>query len=207
MTAEIQAAQLAWSFALGVGLGLLYDVYRVWFRAAGRRWLKAVGDIIWWLAALLVAAWAMYHINGLALRGFPLALALLGCVVEQGLISPQFFPLMRRLCGGLLAVAGRLLGIFRGLLELLLTPLVWCVELVFRLLVIAKRLLLCVFGLVFRVLKLLTSPVWLPIVKLGRRVRRGVRRRIRAMLTDKSTNAAEGSGENEEIPEEIPTEA
>lgn len=186
MTAEIQAAQLGLSFALGLALGLFYDVYRVWFRAAERRWLRSLGDIVWWLAALFLAAWAMYRINGLALRGFPLALAMAGCVVEQVLISPCFFPLIRRLCGGLLAVGRRLFGLLRRLLELVLTPLVWPVELAFRLMVIVKRLSARLLGAVLRLLKWLTAPLWRPFLKLGRRGRDGVVRRLRAAREKKS---------------------
>ena len=76
--AELQAVQLALAFGLGLGLGFFYDFYRVWFRQLKGRLWPALGDIVWWLAALGLAFGGLYHINGAQLRLPVLLLAAAG---------------------------------------------------------------------------------------------------------------------------------
>lgn len=169
MMAEIQAMQLVLAFALGAALGLFYDIYRVWFRAPGRRCIKGLGDILWWLAALLLAAVGLYYINGLALRGFTLALAAAGCLLEQLLITPGFFPLISRVSRWLVHLAGGVCRLLYRLAELVLLPLSYAAELLFRLLLllwaVVRRLayLLRRFGL------LLVRPFWLAYARIKKR--------------------------------------
>lgn len=193
MTADIQAVQLALSFGLGLLLGVFYDVYRVWFRASGRRWLKGVGDIIWWLLALLLAALAMYRINGLQLRAFPLVLAALACLAEQALISPRFFPLINAVCRFFMRLCRKIRRLLRQLIEFLLQPLVWPVELAFRLLLVMRCLLL---GLCGRAVRLL---MWLgaPFIRVARRVYRRLRRAAAAFLAAGSPAAEENPADGE----------
>ncbi len=152
--------QLLLAFALGVGLGAFYDLYRVWFRGARSRPMRGLGDLLWWGAALFLAAGALYRIDALALRLPPLLLALLGVAVQQACISPWAFPLLQRCC--------RFIGRFwRGLRRLwqravavLLLPLVWPVELAFRLLLLLARLLGALFGRIEGLLRrLLARPL------------------------------------------------
>ena len=141
--AELQALQLAWSLGLGLGLGFLYDVYRVWFRRlkndAGSRWLAAAGDIGWWLAALILAA--------------------AGVCVYMGFLSPVLFPLLWRLLGWLwrlLCWWGRCFG---NALALLLAPLVLLVELGFTLGRIIGRILKGFGRILARVGRVLLLPI------------------------------------------------
>lgn len=196
MTAEFQAAQLVLSCCLGLGLGLFYDIYRVWFRAPGGRWLKGLGDIVWWLLALAVAAAALYHINGLELRLFPLALAAAGCCLEQALISPRFFPLLEGVCRFGLRLFRRLLRLLRRLLECLLLPLVWPVELAFRLVLLLKGLLLRLLRALRDLLLWLLRPVLRPLRRLYRRVRRRLKAVLRArLLAEEQTEEQAAEGE------------
>lgn len=127
------AGELAAAFALGVGLGLLYDVYRVWFRQAGKRRIRALGDIVWWLLAFVLAAVALYRINSLELRGFTLALAVAGAVAEQAWASPRFFPLSERVCAAIRHCLRRIWRLICRATELLLSPVVWAVAFILRL--------------------------------------------------------------------------
>lgn len=137
--AELQAVQLALALGLGLGLGFFYDVYRVWFRQLRGRLWPAVGDIAWWLAALALAFGGLYRINGAELRLPVLALAAAGVCLYLGLLSPVLFGLLCRLLLGIWRLLVWLCGCFAGALALLLSPLVWLVELGFRLVLLAGR--------------------------------------------------------------------
>lgn len=183
----IAAEQLAAAFGLGVGLGLLYDLYRVWFRRARRPWARAVGDIAWWLCALVVAAGALYYINGLALRGFTLALAAAGAVCEQASISPRFFPLGEWVCHRVVQWVCALGRFFRRAVECGLTPLVWLVELAFKLVGLVWLVACRVGGILGRPVRWLTAPVWRPVVRCVRRVKR----RLAKMWLVRAQNGAD----------------
>ncbi len=131
--AELQAIQLAAALGLGLGLGFFYDVYRVWFRQLRGRFWPALGDIVWWLVALGLAFVGLYHINGAELRLPVLVLAAAGVCLYMGLLSPLLFGCLGRLLLGLWHLLAWLGGCFGGALALLLSPLVWLVELFFRL--------------------------------------------------------------------------
>lgn len=148
---EHAACQLGGALLLGLALGLLYDLYRVWFRRAGR--MRALGDIGWWLLALAVALPVLYRIDGLALRGFTLALVALAAAGEQLLISPHFYPLGQRACARLLRLIGWLARLIARVVELVLLPLVW----------LADSLL--------RMLSLLAWLLWWPIGKIAARAK------------------------------------
>lgn len=190
----IAAEQLAAAFGLGVGLGLLYDVYRVWFRRARHPWARAVGDIAWWLCALVLAAGALYYINGLALRGFTLALAAVGAVCEQAAISPIFFPLGERVCRRVVQWVCALGRLVRRAVECGLTPLVWLVELAFKLVGLAWRVVCRVGGILGRLVRWLTAPIWRPVVRCVRRARR----RLAKMWLLRAQNGADEPVEAEE---------
>lgn len=161
--AELQALQLAWSLGLGLGLGFLYDVYRVWFRRlkndAGSRWLAAAGDIGWWLTALILAAAGLYRINGLELRLPILALAAAGVCVYMGFLSPVLFPLLWRLLGWLWRFLCWWGHCFGNALALLLAPLVFLVELGFILGRIIGRILKGLGRILARVGRVLLLPI------------------------------------------------
>lgn len=148
--AELQALQLAMSLCLGLGLGFFYDIYRVWFRKVQvrDRLLAGVGDILWWVLALVIAMVGLYRINGLELRFPVLALAAAGVCVYMGFLSPVIFPLLWRLLGWLWRAAKWLGRCLCDAMELLLCPLVWLVELGFGIL----GLLGCLLRLVGRIL-------------------------------------------------------
>ncbi len=185
--AEFQAVQLVLAFALGLALGVFYDVYRVWFRGAHRRAAKGLGDIIWWLLALSLAAGAFYRINSLSLRAAPLALALLGVAVQQGLISPWAFPLLQRFCRAVGRFLGWLFELLQRAVAFLLLPLVWPVELAFRLLLVLARLVRRVTSLFGRILRWLFAPP----LRLARRVGGAVKRRLRRLLAATPAEQAE----------------
>lgn len=131
--AELQAVQLAAALVLGLGLGLFYDLYRVWFRQVRGRFWPALGDIVWWLSALGLAFAGLYQINGAELRLPVLALTAAGVCLYLGVCSPVLFGWLGRLLLGLWRLLAGLGGCFSGALALLLSPLVWLVELFFRL--------------------------------------------------------------------------
>lgn len=190
----IAAEQLAAAFGLGVGLGLLYDVYRVWFRRARRPWARAVGDIAWWLCALVLAAWALYYINGLALRGFTLALAAAGAVCEQAAISPRFFPLGERVCCRGVQWVRAFGRLFLRAVEAGLTPLVWLVELAFKLVGLVWRVACRVGGILGLLVRWLTAPIWRPVAGCVRLSKR----RLAQMCLMRAQNEAEEPVDGEE---------
>ena len=176
--AEFQAVQLVLAFVLGVGLGIFYDVYRVWFRRTQARAVKGLGDIIWWLAALGLAAWAFYRINSLSLRAAPLALALLGVAVQQWLVSPWAFPLLQRFCHAAERFLGWVMQLLQRAVAFMLLPLVWPVELVFRLLLVLMHLVRRLMNFLERILRWLFAPP----VRFLRRVGGAVKRRLKRLL-------------------------
>ncbi len=93
--AELQAVQLALAFGLGLGLGFFYDFYRVWFRQLKGRLWPALGDIVWWLAALGLAFGGLYHINGAQLRLPVLLLAAAGVSVLFVMLSAKEAAILR----------------------------------------------------------------------------------------------------------------
>lgn len=174
--AELQAVQLALAFGLGLGLGFFYDFYRVWFRQLRGRLLPALGDIVWWLAALALAFGGLYHINGAQLRLPVLLLAAAGVCLYLGFFSPVLFPLLRRLLLGLWRLLRWLCGCFAGAVALLLSPLVWLVELAFRLLWLLQRLMLLPYRWVLQpAVRLLARP-W---QKLRTYLRKAFKKRIK----------------------------
>jgi len=156
--AELQAVQLALALGLGVGLGFFYDVYRVWFRQLRGRFWPALGDIAWWLAALGLAFAGLYHINGAELRLPVLALTAGGVCLYLGLLSPLLFGMLCRLLLGLWRLLVWLGGCFAGALALLLSPLVWLVEICFRLIMLVQRVLARVCRLLAGLLAWLGRP-------------------------------------------------
>ena len=178
--AELQAVQLALAFGLGLGLGFFYDFYRVWFRQLKGRLWPALGDIVWWLAALGLAFGGLYHINGAQLRLPVLLLAAAGVCLYLGLFSPVLFPLLRRLLLGLWRLLRWLFGCFAGAVALLLSPLVWLVELGFRLLWLLQRLLVLPYRWVLRpVGRLLSRLLVQPWQKLRTNLRKAFKKRIK----------------------------
>ena len=149
--AELQAVQLALAFGLGLGLGFFYDFYRVWFRQLKGRLWPALGDIVWWLAALGLAFGGLYHINGAQLRLPVLLLAAAGVCLYLGFFSPVLFPLL-----------------------------VWLVELGFRLLWLLQRLLVLPYRWVLRpVGRLLSRLLVQPWQKLRTNLRKAFKKRIK----------------------------
>ena len=130
--AELQAVQLVLALGLGVGLGFFYDIYRVWFRQLRGRFWPALGDIAWWLAALGLAFGGLYHINGVELRLPVLALTAGGVCLYLALLSPLLFGVLCKLLLGLWRLLVWFSGCFAGALALLLSPLVWLVEIFFH---------------------------------------------------------------------------
>lgn len=189
--AEFQAVQLVLAFALGLGLGTFYDVYRVWFRGAHRRAAKGLGDIIWWLAALSLSAWAFYRINSLALRAAPLALALLGVAVQQWVVSPWAFPLLQRFCHAMGRAIRWVMQLLQRVVAFLLLPLVWPVELVFRLLLLLARLVRRVTRFGGRILRWLFAPP----VRFLRRAGGAVKRRLQRLWAAPPEEQAEEPAE------------
>lgn len=182
--AELQAVQLALAFGLGLGLGFFYDFYRVWFRQLKGRLWPALGDIVWWLAALGLAFAGLYHINGAQLRLPVLLLAAAGVCLYLGFFSPVLFPLLRRLLLGLWRLLRWLLGCFARAVALLLSPLVWLVELAFRLLWLLQRLLILPYRWLLRpagrlLCRLFNSLLARPWQKLHTYLRKAFKKRIK----------------------------
>lgn len=156
--AELQAMQLALALGLGVGLGFFYDIYRVWFRQLRGRFWPALGDIAWWLAALGLAFGGLYHINGAELRLPVLALVAGGVCLYLGLLSPLLFGVLCKLLLGLWRLLVWLSGCFAGALALLLSPLVWLVEIFFRVIILIWHLLTQIYHSMTGLLAWLSRP-------------------------------------------------
>lgn len=195
MTAEVQAVQLLCSFGLGTGLGVFYDIYRVWFRAPGKKWLKGMGDMLWWALALAAAAGALYHINGLELRLVPLMLAAAGCIIEQALLSPRLFPAIDGLCRFVLRCCRAVGRFLRRVIEFLLYPLVWPVELAFRLLLFIRKLAVGVLKKLRDLALWLLRPLLRPFMRQYRRFKGGIKRRLKARLLAEEAREAESGAE------------
>ena len=180
--AELQAVQLASALVLGLVLGLFYDVYRVWFRTEKKHISRGLGDVLWWLAALLMVAAALYHINGLQLRAAPLMLVAGGVVLQQGVISPWTFPMLQRLVWLLVRTVRLLIRIMHRVLAIALLPLLWVVELLFRLTMLVHRLIRRLWGVICRLLAWMTAPITKPLRLLVSRLRGALKRRIKRWL-------------------------
>jgi spore cortex biosynthesis protein YabQ len=199
--AEWQAVQLGLCFVLGLALGLFYDVYRVWFRSERRGGLRGLGDVCWWLAALLLVVLALYRINGLELRLPSLAAIAAGVCLHLGLLSPHVYPLLYRLFRAVFHLLADVCRLMARLLTLLLTPFVLVVEMGFRLLLVLRAVLKWLGRLICR----LTAPIRKLIRKiLARPARFGLRilRKIKVKLQNKKKKHKERT-ENAESGEKI----
>lgn len=200
-----QGFELAGAFVLGLLLGVLYDVYRVWFRATTGTIRHTVGDVLWWLLALGISLAVLYRLNGLEVRGFVLLLAVLGCTAQQLLLSPKLFGGMEKLFCLILRWWRGVWRIFHRAVELLLTPVVWAVEIVFRLLRLVVRLCRGVGRTVLGLLSWLLIPLFRPIYKPLRAYFVGLKQKL-ANVKRRAGEGETGSdfadeGQNEEIVE------
>ncbi len=90
-TTLTQISELLATIYAGLFIGLVYEALRLFRRIlrAGK-WLTALFDLLFWAVAALVAALALFHINGGQLRLYSVCGFLLGALLFIFGIGPVF---------------------------------------------------------------------------------------------------------------------
>ena len=137
--ASLQAAQILCAFGLGLTLGLFYDFYRIWLRKGRKKVAAAVGDVLWWIFALLWAFFWLLQINWAELRIPVVLMVFLGLGLYIFCFSPIFLPLFTKMWQGVAAILRFLGQTLVQALQLFFAPVVFCSGLCYRLFYRAER--------------------------------------------------------------------
>lgn len=143
-----QASNIAQIALLGVALGMLIDMYRVFTRMLNPgKYISGLFDLLFWLSCTLWTFVFLLRVNSGEARLYVLALLLLGFVLEQIILGStlrtNFRSVLRTLIKGLSrlinaisvfvdAVLNAIMAPFRFIVRLILRPTIWLVGLVLR---------------------------------------------------------------------------
>lgn len=101
--------------AVGIGVGFLFDVFRVWRRLLYRgRWVQAAGDLVFLALAGVLLAGGLVLANWGELRVFVLLGLMAGLGLYFRLASAVAVRLMALVCGAVAAWLGKLVGWAEG---------------------------------------------------------------------------------------------
>lgn len=131
--AGLQCAQLLCALGLGLSLGIIYDIYRIFIKKNhGKAWCW-LGDFLWWLIALTWSFFLLLKISWAELRIPIVAAVFVGIVLYLYYFSPvladfykRFAKLLVRFIKGVYRFIVRLLGI-------IFSPVVFVTGLVYKL--------------------------------------------------------------------------
>ncbi len=132
------------SAAAGAGMFLLYDLFRVIrLKSGAGQALIHVQDGVFWLLSLGLMFFVVFSVNNGTLRFYEILGAFLGAVFYGFSLS-----------GGVLKILGVILDVFSGFfkvfLKILLTPLVFMYNIVYRCICLFLRPLVRLGRLIFR---------------------------------------------------------
>lgn len=142
----LQFAQMLCAFGLGLSLGIIYDIYRLFIKKnRGGIWCL-FGDLLWWLAALVWTFFLLVKISWAELR-IPVILAVfLGIIIYLYYFSPvlsdvykKFFWLLKKIFKTLFDLLIKIIGI-------IFAPLVWISSILYNIYNFLKKILLKIFS-------------------------------------------------------------
>lgn len=150
MSLSVQFATLAWMAACGALLGLSFDTVGVIVRRYGiGKWVRALLDLLYWVAATLAVFRVLMMANGGEVRVFIFIGLAMGALLYVLLFGRSY----RRLVAGVLKVAETVLsGLYRVFQALVWRPVRGIVRIVIR-------VLSWVYGIISRVTVVLGKSV------------------------------------------------
>ncbi|MCC3377467.1 spore cortex biosynthesis protein YabQ [Cohnella sp. REN36] len=175
MNAAVHWATIGAMVLCGLGMGVLFDVYRVASRRLRvSRWLLPALDLLYWVAATIVVFRVLLTSNYGEVRLYVFLGLGIGITGYFGLFSP----LVIKLTSWTISFLGKLAHFFwRAFRTLLLNPLRWIVRTLARLLdilfIVTAAILLWTFRLLLKPLAPPGRWLWarlLPVRKFARRV-------------------------------------
>lgn len=130
--AGLQCAQMLCALGLGLSLGIIYDIYRIFIKKNhGKVWCW-LGDFFWWLIALTWSFFLLLKISWAELRIPIVAAVFIGIVVYLYYFSPVLAELYRKFAAFLVRFVKRLYHILVRLLGIIFSPLVFITGLVYK---------------------------------------------------------------------------
>ncbi|MBB6669571.1 spore cortex biosynthesis protein YabQ [Cohnella nanjingensis] len=183
MNAAVHWATIGAMVLCGLGMGALFDVYRVSSRRFHlARWLLPAFDLLYWVAATIVVFRVLLANNLGEVRLYVFLGLGIGITGYFGLFSPFVI----KLTSGTITVVGRLFRlIWRTFRTLLLNPFLWIVRMLARLLdiafIVTAAILLWLFRLLLKPLAPLGRWLWAKLLPVRRSARK-VQAKFQAVL-------------------------
>lgn len=130
--AGLQCAQLLCALGLGLSLGVIYDMYRIFIKKNhGKAWCW-LGDFIWWLVALVWSFYLLVKISWAELRIPIVGAVFLGIVTYLYYFSPVLSDIYKKIASLLVGFIKRLFKIIIRLLGMIFSPIVLLTGIVYR---------------------------------------------------------------------------
>lgn len=126
MELRLQLLSFLFSWGLGVLLGIIFDFYRLWsdyYRWP--RWLKAFGDLFYWIIAAVLVFLGLMEVNGGQMRFYILLALILGLASYQVWFSRTVYRLLWRSWHLLVRLVRKITWLFTRPLVWLLMILAW----------------------------------------------------------------------------------
>lgn len=162
------------SIATGIWFGLCWDTYE---RISGVRqvfrWTRAVNDILFWLAQMLIYFIILLHVNNGDIRFYLLLALLLGYAVYRAIFERFYRRWLERIlliCSRTQAIFVRLTHAFilnptKGILKLIFSSSMIVITTIWRLF---SYLAFCIFRPIFRVVQFADRQMGQPFIKQRR---------------------------------------
>lgn len=140
--AGLQCAQLLCALGLGLSLGIIYDIYRIFIKKNhGKVWCW-LGDFLWWLIALSWSFFLLLKISWAELRIPIVAAVFIGIVVYLYYFSPVLADVYKKFAAFLVRLVKRLYRIIVRLLSIIFSPVVFVTGLAYKIIAwLCRRLL------------------------------------------------------------------
>ncbi len=166
MSLDVQFLTLWMMFVCGLGLGVVFDLYRV---VSGElrlsRWIIAIMDILYWIVAALAVFKVLYHSNQGELRIF----VFIGLFIGLGVYFLLFSFLVQKTADLLIRVLRKILWFVMRLFHfLVVVPLMA----VYKVFMIFLRLFAVIPVFIYKFVVQLFYPLWKWVLHLIKKIKR-----------------------------------
>lgn len=151
--AGLQCAQMLCALGLGLSLGVIYDLYRIFIKKGhGKAWCR-LGDLLWWIVALGWTFLLLVRISWAEMR-IPIVVAVfLGIAVYLYYFSPVLSQVYKKSAAVLKSIFKRLLNIVVKVISLLFAPAVFLSGLLYKIIFRLYRTVAGIFLGFYRLLR------------------------------------------------------
>lgn len=119
MELRLQLLSFLFSWGLGALLGIIFDFYRLWSEFYHwPKWIKALGDLIYWIIATILVFFSLLGVNGGQMRFYILLAVTLGLASYWVWFSPHVYRIISQ-------IWRRLVHLIKRIIWLVTRPLVW----------------------------------------------------------------------------------